>query len=310
LRAQCANGCPDEAALRRESGFPPPPDPLPVGDAMAIPRAFERIRLLPVVARGADDKPADSLIVRVDDGKMWLDFAGGDLAGRALRVSVLLDGEGGRPRQLIATLDGAIRSVELAGQPRRDNGGTPLYLAPAAGDRDVRFAFWLPMPNESHPGTLMLLAQTLPNVDSAFLPSAIKAILAAMAPPAGHPEESLGLYPPLRVIEQRAPMLRRVQSALRDRGVAFIAPAHADDRLLRQAWAMAICEPAARTPDPDDGCWRRFAAADPDAATGLRADIAQLSSVYAELPPGHPLRIRLRKLEAALSFKPAPLVDK
>lgn len=295
--------CVAYARKRRESGLPPlPQGTIAAGDAMAIASAMEQVRLLPPVPRAADKLPEDSLLVRVADQKMWLDFVGRDLTGRALKASVALDSEGGTPTQLVATLGTESKVVPLAGTPRRANSGALVYLVPEAGARNPRAGMWLNMPNDRLPGTFTRLAEVLPHTDPAFIPGMVKTVIAHMAADV-LPDERLGLYPALHLIDQRANALRRAHADTwlpRDLGNRLIKQAFQDDPATRAAWAVATCESTGtQAPVIDADCWLRFVIADPDAAALVRSDVDALQLLYAKLAPTHPLLVRLNRLNDA-----------
>lgn len=292
----CADGlalsdCPGMAQARRAQGFSVLPEgALAVGGAADVMRRMERVRLMPLAVRGADKKPGDSLQVRVAGARMWLDFAGRDLAGREAKVSVALDSAGGVPVELVASLDGESRSVPLAGTPRADNGGLKMLLLPEAGEGGPVFANWLVMPNENYPATYAKLAPALAQVHPAFRGAAVKAVL-GKALQLDRPEDNLGLYPALHSIEERAAVLRRAGVAdwLPLDGMAGQEPA------LRAAFALALCPP-----DAPSACLQRLAQSDPEAAGMLREAVAAQSAAYAALAADHPVRTHLKRLESAL----------
>ena len=308
LRRDCeedrsAPACAEYARTRHASGFPPlPQTAIAVGDALTIHSAMERVRLLPLSPRGADNKPDDSLIVRVADEHMWLDFVGQDLSGHKLEVSVALASEGGAPVQLVAQLGAQSKTVALAGRHRLTNNGATRYLVPEAGDRNRTTGIWLDMPNESLPLTFKRLADVLPGIDAAFLPSTVKAVVASLVV-ARRPDEQLKLYPALRTIDHRANILRLAHAERwlpKDQGNRFIKQAFQDDPSTRAAWALAMCESAANPPVLDANCWQQFTAADPEVTALLRGEVTALQTLYAELEPRHPLRLRLKRLSDAL----------
>ena len=292
----CADGlalsdCPGLAQARRRDGFPVLPEgALPVGQAADVMRLMEKVRLMPVFVRGADKKAGDSLLVRVEGGRMWLDFAGRDLAGREAKVSVALDSVGGVPVELIASLGGESRSVSLAGAPKADNGGVKMLLLPEAGEGGPVFANWLVMPNENYPATYAKLGPALTQVHPAFRGAAVKAVL-GKALQLDRPEDSLDLYPALHTIEERAAVLRRAGVAdwMPPDGMAGQEPA------LRAAWALAMC-----APDGEQACLQRLAQSDSEAAGLLREAVAAQSAAYAALAADHPIRTHLKRLETAL----------
>lgn len=298
-----ASRCPELAKGRRASGFPPPPqEPIAVRNAKTLASAMEHVHLMPLVPRGADGKPEDSLIVRLTDGVMWADFVGKDLAGRDLAVSIALDSEGGAPVRLVAKAGANSREISLAGERRVANDGTTLWLLPEAGLQNLRFAIWLTMPTHGHTGALRRLADAMPGVDPAFTPRMIKAMIGSPGV-TNQTEENLGLYPALRSIEQRADALRlaRVESWLsEDRGRQFVRAAYADDPLTRAAWALAVCESAGEPPVIDTNCWMNFVLADAEVTALLRQEVSDLQALYLALEPAHPVLLRLKRLGNAL----------
>ncbi len=296
--------CAAYARERREWGFPAlAQGPIAVGNALSLESALERVRLVPLVPRGADAKPEDSLRVRVADGRMWMDFAGQDLAGHALTVSIALDSEGGAPVELVAKVGEDTRTVALSGERRKANGGAMMYLVPEAGAQTPRASVWLYLPDRNFPGTFKKLASELPNADPAFIPRIVKAVIGSISV-AERPEEALGLYPALRSIELRADILRLARAELwlpKDQSNQLMEQAYRDAPATRAAWALAACEPAAKPPVIDADCWRRFTISDSAAAALLRAAVAELQVLYAPLEPVHPVRLRLQRMGDALA---------
>jgi hypothetical protein len=311
---------------------------------MSIASIMESIRFMPVEQRGADGQATDALLVRVDGEHMWLDFTGQDLTGRKLAVSIALAPEGGAPVQLVAQLGwengpvllannrqltdrGAIRFVPLAGARRDSTAGVMPYLVPLAGAQKRRFAIWIDMPDRAdpHPYIFQMWATVLPKIEPAFLPQIIRAAVRSVAK-ARSPDEILGLYPKLRIIENRADQLRRawVKDWMpAEQGDAFIRQEFGDDPVTRAAWQLANCEWKPPTPKGNIGdrrrpmegenialdgptvidveCWRRRASDDEEVVNLLRQEVAALEPIYADLEPSHPLRVRLRKLHSVLS---------
>ncbi len=295
--------CVELAQQRRESGFPAlPQGAVAVGDAMAIQADMERIRLMPLVPRYADSKPADSLIVRVANEQMWLDFISKDMAGRELMVSIALDSEGGAPARLVAKLGGESREVPLAGTHRLTNNGEVKYLVPEAGLQNPRFSIWLDLPSKDYPVTFQRLAAALPNADPVFVPRIVRAVIANISA-TNQPEEALGLYSVLRTIERRADMLRlaHAESWLpAEQSMQLVKQAYRDDPVTRGAWALAMCESAMKPPVIDEVCWLRFTELDTIATDLMRSEVVKLQVLYAVLGPTHPLRLRLERLSEVL----------
>jgi hypothetical protein len=293
-----ALACAQGARQRREHGFPAlPQGAAPTGEAMRIPSAMESIGLVSPVQRGADGLREDTLMVRVADGEMWLDFRGRNLAGAELSVSIALASEGGTPTRLMATLGAQHKEVALAGTSRSANGGAPVWLAPSAAAGNPRAAAWVDMPQRGYPGTYSRLAEVLPATDPAFVAPIVKAVVTAISAHAP-PDEALGLYPPLRSIEFRADSLRLAQA---DRWLGagasrMMRQAYPEQPVVRAAFALATCEAGGALPFIRPGCWTRFAADDPDAAALIRREAEQLEMFYSGLEPDHPLRRRLKRL--------------
>jgi len=296
--------CREMADARKRSGFPAlPQGTLPTGTALELHRAMERISFLPIQKRGADNKPEDSLIVRPANGRMWLDFVSKDLGGRDLAASIELESKGGTPINLMIGFNGESKSIPLAGGPRRANNGSVIYLLPEAGPQDTRYSVWLSPPSKDFRGTFDRLAQNLPRVDPAFIPAMVKAIMDDSATDA-RPEDSLGLYPALRQMEQKAEVVRALHPDSwlpREQGNSLIAQAYPEDPVIRAAWAFATCESNSKPESIDGNCLLRFATADPHAAALVRSEIAKQQSLYADLLESHPIRIRLKHLNEAFS---------
>ena len=298
--------CAAAARERRVLGFPPlPQGAVGVGKALDIAPALERVRLMPTVQRGADAKPQDSLLVRVTEGQMWMDFAGRDLAGRELSVSIALASQGGAPVKLVAKVGTDTRVGALSGERRKANAGAMMFLVPEAGTQNPRMSTWLDLPNKNYPGTFKKLAEQLPNADPAFIPTVVKAVVTSLST-AERPDESLGLYPALRSIEIRAEALRLARAELwlpRDQSDQLIKDAYRDEPSIRAAWAMAICEPTATAAVLDAPCWQRFAASDPAAIALARGAVTELLDLYESLEPTHPVRLRLKRLNDVLQLQ-------
>jgi hypothetical protein len=293
-----SSDCPTIVQARRMQGFPALPEgAVNVGSVGDVASLMERVRLMPVAVRGADDKPSDSLLVRVDGAQMWLDFASRDLLGREAKVSVALDSIGGAPVELVATLGQESRSVKLDGVAKSDNGGTKMFLLPEIGDSEATFAHWLTMPNENYPGTFAKLGPALVRTHPAFFASTVRAVL-GKALLLEQPEDKLDLYPALRTIEKRAARLRQANIASwmpGGMGEQMIVEAFPGQPELRVAWALALC--------PQDGereCLQRLARTDQEAAALLRQEVATLSATYATLAADNPLRVHLKRLSDAL----------
>lgn len=315
-RKGCGNYSPQEdcspfARLFGE-GLPPlPQGPIAVGDALSVESAMDSIHLLPVEPRGNDGRPEDSLIVRVADGQMWLDFAGKDRSGLELTVSIALDSEGGRPVKLVAKAGTDVREIQLAGRPLKSNDGRLRFLAPEAGS-NPRFAHWLDMPKAGRPKTYELLAGNMRSVDPAFMPRIARAVFDGMAAPVRE-EEALGLYPALRSIDEHADFLRaaHVEGWLpQGQIMELVQAAYPDSPALRASWALALCESGGSSPVIDRHCWNRFTGSDADVTSLLRNEVAQLQDIYQPLAPSHPLRLRLERLSAALRKTDAESPDK
>jgi hypothetical protein len=296
---QLVEQCKKMAGDRMKSGFPAlPQGALPTGTALELHRAMERIHFVPVQKRGADGKPEDSLLLRLAKGRLWLDFVSKDLSGRDLTASIELESKGGTPINLVLGWNGDSKSIHLAGSPRLANDGSVVYLLPEAGTQDARYATWVNLPNKNFPGTFDQLAQKLPRVDAAFIAAMAEAIIGDSARNAS-PEENLGLYPVLRLIEQKAEVVRALQPDRwlpREHGNRLIAQAYPEDPATRAAWAFATCESIGKPATINGNCLLRFTTADPDAAALVRSEIAKQQLLYGDLPESHPLRIRLKYL--------------
>lgn len=313
--ARCTDGeldlqCKQMAEERMTSGFPGlPPASLPAMTALELQRAMERIRFLPVQQRNADGMPEDSLLTRIKDGRIWLNFVSRDLSGNDLAASIELASPGGTPINLLVALNGATQSIKLAGSPRRANDGSVVYLLPKAGPQDWRHALWLHLPNMAYPGTIDQFARNLPLLDVAFVTPMAKTIIDGSAAQPS-PEESIQLYPKLQQIEQKAEAIRRSQLDRwlpPEQGNRLIAHTYPQNPIVRAAWAFATCEPAGKPGSTDDNCLSRFMIADPDAAALVRSEVAHQQWLYRDLPDSHPLRIRLVSLQQAFAPEPPKL---
>lgn len=296
--------CGSEARRRRAAGYSPLPDtPLAVPESMRVQGAMARAYLLPPVDRGADGKPDDSLLVRVEGERMWLDFVGKDLTGRTLAVAIELDSEGGKPLQLIARAGEGVAVVPLAGAVRRANDGRTGYLVPEAGEQNPRTARWFyPPRKEASANNFANFAKHLANVDPAFAPKLIGALVASLAAPL-RPDERLGLYPALASIERLADDLRAsgADRWMRDHArTDLIAAAHRSDPVIRAAWALALCEHG-KPPALDRSCWAERVRGDDELRTLLQQEVDRLDETYASLDAAHPIRRRLAYLRDVLA---------
>lgn len=296
-------GCLKFALERRASGFPQTGEgAVAVDNVSDLHSAMGSIHLVALQSREYP-KSDETLFVRVVDEKMWIDFAGKDLAGRELMVSVEIDSEGGAPARLIAKVGSDSRETVLAGARRLANNGMVRYFVPLAGSQNPRLAVWRNLPNKNSPDSYAQLSNALINVDPAFSLRIIKVILADIASSVS-PEEGIGLYPVLRSAEYQAEILRSAHAERwipKETGVqAFARKMHPDDPVARASWALAMCESATRPLTIDENCFRNFIWADPDVAALLSKEVADLQGVYASLELTHPLWLRLKRLGGAL----------
>ena len=288
--------------IRRALGFHPPVQgPVAVGNALTIHLALERIQLLPVVPRTNDAKPENSLLVRVSNKKMWLDFVGKNRAGRELKVSIELDSAGGTPVKLVANVGTDTREVTLLGTPKTANDKKLVYLVPEPGGSNPKFANWLGMPNEALPKTYAMLANNMRNVDPEFIPQIAQIIFNSIA--AGGVEDTIGLYPALRNIDRHAAALRAMnadQWLPQEQIVAMTNAAYPEAPAARASWMLAMCESAGKPPVIDENCWYQLSRDDAAVNTLLSDEVVRLQALYSPLETGHPLRLRLDRLSEAL----------
>jgi hypothetical protein len=310
--AQCfddssAGICAHMASERRKNGLPPlQKGPVATGAASDIAPALERVRLLPVVVRGADHLPADSLLVRMEQDLLWLDFIGRDLAGGAFTVAVGLDSKGGTPVTLLAKVGAETRTVALGGTPNVSGNGGQTHLVPLALPGPGQPAVWIYLHERPSDDELGRLAQTLPQVDERFVPRVLQNLIGTMTASTAS-EDILGLYSPLNMVERRADALRKMRVAEwldRAQATRMIETTYPDDKITRAAWAMASCDPGPQASAPAD-CWQGFTSADPDAAAMLRSEVSAMQVLYAGLDPAHPLRLHIQKMGQALAATPA-----
>ena len=294
--------CPKLARERARQGFPQMPvAQVQTSSVFVVRRLLERINFMPVKQRNADSYPADSLLVRLANGKMWLDFVSKDMVGHKLTLAIELESMGGTPTNMVLALDGISKTMPLAGLANRANDNAMIYLLPEAGASEIRYAVWLNLPNKNYPGTFDRIANTLPRIDPSYIEPMFKAIISDFTATASA-EESLGLYPVLWQIEQRAAVFRRLQPdrwMLPDQSNHFIAQSYPNDLVTRTAWAFASCETSGNSVIIDHDCARRFVTADPDAAAMVRSEITKQQLLFGALPDSHPLRIRLNALSDA-----------
>ena len=301
---RCTGGWNDTACQqwerdRKQSGFPALQASMPGGAASEVAHSMARIRFTPVqlLPSGVAPQP-DSLLVRTDAGRMWLDFVSRDLTGRKLAASVELESSGGTPVALVVSRDDETMSVRLAGERNLDRDGTPAYLAPLAAMDNPRQAVWLYMPEEKSDPALAWAVKTLPLVDQAFIEPVAMALI-DHRDPRREVEETLGLYPRLRQIERKAMILHALHPEgwlPVERGNRLVARAYPDDPVKRAAWAFATCKLILVRAEIDSGCLLRFKIADPEAAALVRDEITALQQVYRNLPEKNPLRARLQFL--------------
>lgn len=298
------SGCLQLALERRASGFQQVGEgPVAVGNVAAVHSAMESIHLVALEPREYP-KSDETLFVRVVDEKMWIDFAGKDLAGRELMVSVEIDSEGGAPVKLIAKVGADSRETVLAGVRRLANNGMVRYFVPQAGSKNPRLAVWRNLPNKNSPDSYSSVGRGLINIDPAFSSRIVKAILADISTIAS-PEEEIGLYPVLRSVEYRAELLRSANAKQwvpqESSAQSFVRRMYPDDPAARASWALAVCESVTKpTPSIDENCWMNFISEDSDVAALLSKEVADLQSVYATLEQAHPLSLRLNRLSNAL----------
>lgn len=329
-RAKCvtdvvADGCVDMARERRSGGFPSiGQGAVAVGFASELHTAMEHVRFTPVQGHApADEGP----IVRVTGGTMWLDCVGGDLTGRRPTVAIALDTEGGVPTKMVATLGSETITVALAGRPRATNDGRSIFLVPlitlvpqfpqtsqgppfttvlkrsSTSDTMASSSAWLNLPSNNHPFIMKELQRILPRANPAFAPRIFKAIIANISSTVP-PEQELGLYPALRIIDERAEVLRalRIDVWLEQKLCDdLFANLDKSDPIAHAAWTFAICESAGSPPAIDAACWRALMPTDSAAANLLRKQVAELSQVYASLDESHPVRLRLKRLIRVLA---------
>lgn len=286
------------------TGFPPlhgPDAPTPTDSVWVIQREMERIGFRAVQRRGADNYAEDTLLVRLADGKMWVDFDAADMAGHRIVATLELDSAGGRPSSLTVDMNGSKKTVALGGTPVLANDRSMTYLLPEAGETAVRHANWVGMPNQNYPGSFNKLIGTLAGVDPAYVEPMVRAMIDHLGTDVTA-DEDLGLYPPLWRIETKARVLRGLQPDRwmpREQGNRLIAAAYPNDLIIRAAWAFATCEGSAAPVNIDHNCVLRFATADPDAAALVRGEVASEQQKVAALPADHPIRVRLDMLANA-----------
>lgn len=307
--ATCEDGlsapvCASYASQRRLSGFAPLADTsLAVGTAMDVHYAMERIHLMPEFSNA---HPGDALKLRVSGEQMWVDFIATDLSGHLAKISFSFDSEGGKPLTMLAQLNGQSKSLALSGKNHLANDEKILYLAPQTGPDTPRIGMWLSMPDQNRPASIDRLSLAISRTDPVFIPRIFNAVInSAMS--ATTPELSLGLYPVLRSIEDRAALLRKLHAerwlpaeqnvAL---SVALLSKAYQHDAVALAAWALAICTSNDERTLAESACWQRFALNNPDTISQLRLEVADLSTSYATLDASHPLQIHLKKWRLAL----------
>jgi hypothetical protein len=298
-----SGACADMARARRAEGLPAlPPGPVPVPEALDLPALLEHAHLLPLTARGADTLPPDTLLVRVESDLVWLDVAWRDLAGRSAEVAIGLDIEGGTPRRLVARVGKERKELALAGRARRNNNDTPMLLVPLAGSAGAQPGMWLQKPDPNYPVTLAKLAESVPRLDPRFAARVVHSLVGSVAA-ASRPDEMLGLYPPLQVIERRAAILRAANAArwlAPAQAAQLIRQAFAEDPAMRAAWALATCAPAPQAASIEPLCWASFAQADPAAAGFVRTEVDTRQILYSGLDASNPVRLHLQELSKAM----------
>jgi hypothetical protein len=300
--AQSPMACAQLARARRATGFPSVERGARAPDYPGLVHRMEQIRLRPSWPAEFGSRPTEEPAVRVAGDRLWLDFAGQDLAGHALRVSYLLAMEGGRPVKLVAAVDDKESEVMLQGEPRRHNDGLH-YLIPHAGAGEWRTASWLAIPGRHETWATRRIAQDLPRSDPRFAAAFIRKLLDKLAKPET-PDMDLGLFPALLMVERRADALRASNAREwlpEEVGGQILRAAYPEHPTLRAAWVLAVCEPEPDAVGLNPECWRRATELDPDLLKLLRDDLATLSGWYAGLPAHHPLRARLARWQRLLA---------
>jgi len=297
------SGCLRRAIERRESGFQQVGGgAVAVGNVTAVHSAMESIHLVALQPREYP-KSDETLFVRVVGESMWIDFAGNDLTGRELMVSIEIDSEGGAPVKLIAKVGSDSRETVLAGTRRVTNNGTIRYFVPLAGSENPKLAVWRDLPNKFSPDSYKSIGVELSNIDPAFSSRTVKVILAGVST-VTFPEEEIGLYPALRSIEYQAEILRSAHAEKwlpkEHSPQVLVRQMYPDDWMSRASWAFAMCETATKPPAIDANCWGGFIKGDPEVAALLSKEVADLQGMYVSLELTHPLWLRLNRLGAAL----------
>jgi hypothetical protein len=299
---QSPTACAQLARQRRATGFPAVDRGARAPDYPGLVRTMEQIRLRPAWPAAFGSRPTDQPAVRVAGENLWLDFAGQDLAGHALRVSFLLAMEGGRPVKMVAGVDDKESEVMLSGEPRRHNDGSQ-YLIPHAGAGEWRTASWLAIPGRHETWATRRIAQELPRSEPRFAAAFIKKLLDTLAKPES-PDMDLGLFPALLMVERMAEALRASNARdwlPQEVGGQILRAAYPQHPTLRAGWVLAVCEPEPDAVGANPECWRRATELDPELLKLLRDDLATLSGWYAGLPAHHPLQARLARWRSLLA---------
>ena len=290
--------CAQQARERKAAGFAPlAPGPLSIGTATEAIRSLEAMRLQPARPRGPDKHGEDALLVRVKDGEQWIDYVGGDLGRRDFGVSVALALEGGAPTKAVVRFGAERRELALAGRRQTANGNAPLFLLPEAKGGEYRFADFYSHPNINQAGTWGRLRSAVPKADPAFRPAMVRHLLSAIASPMGV-DESLGLQPPLILIEERADLLSAAGARdwlPQEERWRLVSQWFPDQPVLRAAWVHAVCDADPDEPGQDKDCWNTVLATDAGVSDLLRAEVSRHEANTAQLSPKHPFRLRLQR---------------
>jgi hypothetical protein len=309
--------CNSMLAKRRQTGFPAlPATAWPVGSLGELDLRLATIGFAGP-ARRADHE--SFMPVRVAAGHLWLDFERRDLAGYRETLAIALDPVGARPVRIRLQGRSGGREFTLAGKASHYNGEHQQWLFPltagafarAEDEPDSRKALWLyPQDLDETGANLQRFAGNLAFVDVDFRPQLLLAYTDFMHHSVSS-EAELKLQPPLQTAD-------RMAAALQHSAVGSLLPAteaqaliagqypHADNTLIRAAWALYRCEYSPGLTDIDPGCWQRFSQSDPAASQLLQHDLQTQLQRYARLDPDHPVQQRLYRLATAYSRSTEP----
>ena len=291
--------------LKREQGLPAvPPEPIEASLADIVYGLGDH-GLFPE-QRYSTYEP---VTVRLDGSRMWVDLRGRDFSGAMREVAILVEPAGAAPRQLLVRQGGGPAiSLEISGRPTLANDHAWMWLLPTRdkGDAKPRTAHWLSLPRPGWTPDLERLSKQLADTDPLFMTRLVDAAI-AQAADSGRAEQHLNLHPALQRTDRIAHTLRasgitqHLAGGLDYRTIQERYPRNPE---IRAGWALALCERVEEdSASIDRPCWLNTASWDDGVIDFLRTELRQLKPVYADLPAGHPVQLRLERLQGVLPIE-------